>query len=128
MLRTSFTIFLQTIFFPEEYFQKIIHPQKLPDFFHYSSPINGSKLFGNNYQNQSSLEAKTDLKEGSKTIFFSHVESSLRKRNIYFVLNRNASLLTHTTHIRTRMCAVRLSITGDVSVSLRSGGIQSKVH
>lgn len=129
MLRILFTTFLQTIFFPEEYFQKIIHPQKLPNFSHYSSPINGSKLFGNNYQNQSSLlEAKTDLKEGSKTIFFSHIESSLRKRNIYFVLNRNASLLTHTTHIRTRMCAVRLSITGDVSVSLRSGGIQSKVH
>lgn len=131
MLRILFTTFLQTIFFPEEYFQKIIHPQKLPNFSHYSSSINGQnlELFGNNYQNQSSLlEAKTDLKEGSKTIFFSHIESSLRKRNIYFVLNRNASLLTHTTHIRTRMCAVRLSITGDVSVSLRSGGIQSKVH
>lgn len=105
MLRILFTTFLQTIFFPEEYFQKIIHPQKLPNFSHYSSPINGSKLFGNNYQNQSSLlEAKTDLKEGSKTIFFSHVESSLRKRNIYFVLNRNASLLTHTQHTYVRAC------------------------
>lgn len=106
MLRTSFTIFLQTIFFPEEYFQKIIHPQKLPNFSHYSSSINGQnlELFGNNYQNQSSLEAKTDPKEGSKTIFFSHIESSLRKRNIYFVLNRNASLLTHTQHTYVRAC------------------------